>query len=173
MNDPRRSIARARRDTFTANPILVLAVLLSVAGRAWAQGATTAGYSGKPDPASSSAGRELAAAPKMLALPPLPADAAPLPAHPLDFEGIWLAEPMSGAPGGLVHGKLTPKALKEQQYRIEMNAKGRPIATNAARCRPMNDIGVGADLYSCRNHPDIERGRRIAGQRAADAGRSI
>ena len=86
--------------------------------------------------------------PKMLTpLPPAPPDAAPPSSDPRDFEGIWLAEPMKGRRPPTLYGagKLTPQALKQQQYADEMNRKGTPLVSDAGRCRPMNAIGIGDD----------------------------
>ena len=105
------------------------------------------------------------ATPKLLApLPPPPPGSAPPSADPRDFEGVWLAEmsmqtlslnslanldarnPFPG-PLGVDPAKLTKTALEKRQYAEDMNRKGTPLASDAARCRPMNDIGIGGDAF--------------------------
>lgn len=102
--------------------------------------------------------------PKLLApLPPPPADAPPPSEDPRDLEGIWLAQPLQHlglgslsnldarnpfpGPLGVDPAKLTKQALAKRQYAEEMNRKGTPLATDAARCRPMNDIGLGGEIF--------------------------
>jgi hypothetical protein len=102
-------------------------------------------------------------APKLLApLPPPPPDAAPPSRDPRDLHGVWLAQPLMLAvdslanldarnpfpgPLGVDPAKLTKKALEKQRFAEEMNRKGTPLASDAARCRPMNDIGVGGYAF--------------------------
>jgi hypothetical protein len=92
----------------------------------------------------------LIAHPKELApLPPPPPGSAPPIADARNLSGIWLALPLKFGPGGPPFGqiKYTPKALKAAEYRAKLTAEGRPPASDAARCRPMNDVGIGADLF--------------------------
>lgn len=102
-------------------------------------------------------------APKLMApLPPPPADAAPPSRDPRDLQGVWLAQPLNlgvdslanldarnpfPGPLGVDPAKLTKKALEKQRLAEEMNRKGTPLASDAARCRPMNDIGVGGYAF--------------------------
>jgi len=102
--------------------------------------------------------------PKLLApLPPPPAGSTPPSADPRDLEGTWLAQPFQmkslkslanldardpfPGPLGVDQAELTKSALAKRLYAQEMNAKGTPVASDAARCRPMNDIGVGGDAF--------------------------
>ncbi len=125
---------------------------------------------GKPAPLSAQAPpvdqgpQGFVSAPTLFApLPPPPAGAAPPRADPRDIEGVWLAaslqqlslgslanlaarDPFPG-PQGVDPSKLTKKALAHRDYAQEMNRKGTPLASDAARCRPMNDIGLGGDTF--------------------------
>lgn len=99
-------------------------------------------------------------------LPPRPADAEAPSSDPKNLQGVWLTAargaggggppgggaPGGGAPGGGAPGagssdNLTPEAKKKQEYSQEMTRKGTPLASDAARCRPMNNIGIGSTLF--------------------------
>lgn len=97
-------------------------------------------------------------------LPPPPPDAPPPSAEPRDFSGTWLASPPSvkleldslssidartpfPGPLGVDPKKLTKQALEKRHYAEGMNRKGTPLASDAARCRPMNDIGLGVGIF--------------------------
>jgi len=84
--------------------------------------------------------------PKVLvALPPPPPGAESPSTDPRNFEGVWLAQQqafLTGSPP-----QYTPKAAQEQRHRTEMLAKGTPLLTNAARCRPFSAIAIGGDQF--------------------------
>lgn len=78
--------------------------------------------------------------------PPPPGSPAPSP-DPRNLEGVWLLGSdisMQGAPP-----KLTPGAAAEQRRRLELSAKGTPLAGLSARCRPSAGqiLNLGLDLF--------------------------
>lgn len=112
---------------------------------------TSAQDAARPDQPSAFAGSgtRFADDPKLLApLPPPPPGSAPPSPDPRNFEGTWAAERMLDPPPGTgPMPPFTPAAAKEYQHHLEMMAKGTPVGSTAARCRPMQAIGVGADLF--------------------------
>lgn len=75
------------------------------------------------------------------------ADASP-PADPRDLEGVWLGQSGDAPPPWFADtANLTDKARKAEAYSREMSAKGTPLVTLAARCRPMQAQLIGRDLF--------------------------
>jgi hypothetical protein len=139
---------------FNQQRVLGIAVMLLAATQALAQSAAPNQPPAPPAAASPGAPSEgLPQRPgpalKMMSpLPPPPASAEPPSASPRDFEGIWLADPLSlPMLRGVPPEKLTAKGLQKLQHAQAMERKGTPLASDAARCRPMNDIGIGWDLF--------------------------
>ena len=119
--------------------VLSLLMLLTLGAQALAQAPPPGG------PASGT-GTAMSSEPKLLsALPPPPPDAPPPSSDPRDFEGTWAAPPPFPAPQPTP--KLTPKALQKQQHLLTLQAEGKPVATNAAHCRPMDNATIGWDLF--------------------------
>jgi hypothetical protein len=94
----------------------------------------------------SGVGTSIADQPKLFsAFPPPPAD-APAPNQNLrNFEGVWAAPPPFPPPQPVP--KLTPQAMEKQQRLFKLQSEGKPVVTNAARCRPMDNITIGWDLF--------------------------
>jgi hypothetical protein len=89
--------------------------------------------------------------PKLLApLPPPPPGSEPPSPDPRKLEGTYIVEAGPGGLGGPFGGPpppYTPKAQKASQRQTEMMRKGTPLGGTSARCRPMEAIGIGADLF--------------------------
>jgi hypothetical protein len=84
--------------------------------------------------------------PKLLSALPPPPPGAPAPNPDLrNFEGVWAAPPPFPSPQPIP--KLTPSALEKQQRLFKLQSEGKPVVTNAARCRPMDNITIGWDLF--------------------------
>lgn len=124
----------------------IAALLMTVvAAVTFAQDATQPGQPA----AFAGSGTRFADDPKLLApLPPPPPGSEPPSPDPRNFEGTWAAQRMLDPPPGAgPMPPFTPSAAKEYQHHLEMMAKGMPIGNTAARCRPMQAIAVGADLF--------------------------
>lgn len=115
-------------------------LLLALGSPAFAQGPPAGGTP------PSGANTSIATQPKLFsAFPPPPPDAPPPVADPRDFEGTWAAPPPFPPPQKMA--KLTPRALEKQQQLLKLQSEGKPVATNAGHCRPMDNITVGWDLF--------------------------
>lgn len=128
-----------------ANIVVSAALMTVVTAVAFAQDAA---QPGQPGTFAGSA-TKFSDDPKLMKpFPPPPPDAQPPSPAARDLEGTWAAERMLDPPPGT--GPMppyTPAAAKEYRHRMEMMAKGTPVGDTAARCRPMQAIGVGADLF--------------------------
>ena len=96
-------------------------------------------------------GMRLSDHPKLLApLPPPPAGSeAPSP-DPRNLQGVYIVEAGPGGAGNPFGGPpppYTPKGQQIKQHQMDMMAKGTPLGGTSARCRPMEAIGIGADLF--------------------------
>ena len=122
-----------------ASRAFVVLMVLTVGAPALAQAPPPGG------PASG-LGTAISTEPKLFsALPPPPPDAPAPSADPRDFEGIWAAPPPFPRPQKMP--KLTPSALQKQQLLFKLQSEGKPVATNAGHCRPMDNVTIGWDLF--------------------------
>jgi len=88
--------------------------------------------------------------PKLLApLPPPPPDSEPPSPDPRNLEGTYIANaiPNGGGPMGGPMPPYSPKGMQLKQREMEMMMKGTPLGGTSGRCRPMEAIGIGADLF--------------------------
>jgi len=97
------------------------------------------------------AGMRLSDDPKLLApLPPPPPGSEPPSPDPRNFQGTYIVEASLGGGGGPFGGPAPPytaKGMQISQRQMEMVRKGTPLGGASARCRPMEAIGIGADLF--------------------------
>ena len=139
-----------RHRIVSASAVAALSLLMS--GQSWPQQPPPGGPpSGDPPPLFG-----ISSDPKLLApLPPPPAEVLeqfPPSTDPRNLEGIWLAErlPMP-PPGSGLSIPFTDAAKQRMQRRAqrqrEADAQGKVLITEAGRCRPMGNIGIGADLF--------------------------
>lgn len=100
-------------------------------------------------------GTTISSDPKLLKpLPPPPEEALrqyPPSPDPRNLEGVWLADPMPFPTGALPQLPLTDAAKQNVADRLrrqrEADAQGKTLLTDAGRCRPMEGIGVGSELF--------------------------
>lgn len=93
-------------------------------------------------------GMRLSDDPKLLApLPPPPPDSAPPSPDPRNLQGTYIANAIPGGPMAGPIPPFSPKGMQIMQRQMEMMFKGTPLGGTSARCRPMEAIGVGADLF--------------------------
>lgn len=77
-----------------------------------------------------------------------PGSDAPPSADPRNLEGIWLGQAGDAPPPWLADtANLTEKAKEAEAYSRAMSAKGTPLVTLSARCRPMQAQLIGRDLF--------------------------
>lgn len=100
-------------------------------------------------------GTTISSDPKLLApLPPPPEEALrqyPPSSDPRNLEGVWLADPMSFPTGALPQMPLTEAAkqnvLNKVRRQREADEQGKTLLTDAGRCRPMQAIAMGSELF--------------------------
>lgn len=124
------------------------ALALLIASHAFAQ---------EPPPAGgpTGAGFSMSSDPKLLAPLPPPSEEAlkrnPPSSDPRNLEGIWLSGarvfPGPGGPQMPFTDSAKQRLQKNMQRARDADAQGKVLVTDSGRCRPMANIGIGADLF--------------------------
>lgn len=100
-------------------------------------------------------GTTISSDPKLLApLPPPSAEVlreSPPSPDPRNLEGVWVADPQPFPTGGIPQLPYTETAkqyeMRRMQRQREADAQGKVLLTAAGRCRPMEGIGIGSELF--------------------------
>lgn len=123
---------------------------------------TAGGFSaGGPPPGAAPTGSPagdattISSDPKLLSpLPPPSAEVLkkyPPSPDPRNLEGVWVTDPQPFPTGGIPQLPFTESAKRyiteRAQRQREADAQGKVLLTQAGRCRPMEGIGIGSELF--------------------------
>lgn len=146
----------------SATLLVALLALTSMDDTAFAQSSPPLPPSGGERPQSegapgtpAGAGTIISSDPKLLApLPAAPNDALlrdPPSPDPRKLGGVWASVPQAFPTGAMPQLPLTEKGkqrVADRARRQEIaNAQGKTLLTESGRCRPMEGIGIGSELF--------------------------
>lgn len=140
--------------------VWAIAALALMSGHALAQqpssppaGGPPTGDSALGSPAGGST--TMSSDPKLLA--PLPRASAevlkqsPPSLEPRNLEGVWVSDPQPFPTGGFPQLPFTDTAkeyvVKRMERQRQADLQGKVLLTEAGRCRPMEGIGIGSELF--------------------------